>query len=106
MGVAALGAILESRASSSLVASLGPRGHGLASAVAATGARLGAGKPQLQHAATTAFVSGLNGILLVGCAVVAVGAVAAGALVELQPMPAAPPQAEAAPEQQRAAESA
>jgi hypothetical protein len=38
--------------------------------------------------------------------VIAVGAVAAGALVELQPMPAAPPQAEAAPEQQRAAESA
>jgi EmrB/QacA subfamily drug resistance transporter len=105
MGVAALGAILESRASSSLVASLGPRGHGLASAVAATGARLGAGKPQLQHAATTAFVSGLNGILLVGCAVIAVGAVAAGALVELQPMPA-PPQTEAAPEQRRAAESA
>ena len=96
MGVAALGAILESRASTSLVASLGPRGHSLASAVAATGARIGAGKPQLQHAATVAFVSGLNGVLLVGCVVIAVGALAAGALIQLQPMPAAPPQPEAA----------
>jgi hypothetical protein len=102
MGVAALGAILESRASTSLVTSLGPHGHALASTVAATGARIGAGRPQLQHAATVAFVSGLNGILLVSCAVIALGAVAAGALIELQPMPAAPPQPEAAGEPQRA----
>ena len=103
MGVAALGAILENRASTSLVTSLGPHGHALASTVAATGARIGAGRPQLQHAATLAFVSGLNGILLVSCAVIALGAVAAGALIELQPMPAAPPpQPEAAGEPQRA----
>jgi predicted MFS family arabinose efflux permease len=98
MGVAGLGAILESRASASLAATLGPNGHSLASTVAATGARVGGGRPQLAHAATVAFVSGLNGILLVGCAAIALGAVAAGALVELQPLPAAPPQPEGATE--------
>jgi hypothetical protein len=75
--------------------------------VAATGARIGAAMPHLAHAATVAFVSGLNGILLVGCAVIAIGAVAAGALIELQPLPVPAPPAEAAPaEPQRAPESA
>jgi EmrB/QacA subfamily drug resistance transporter len=107
MGVAGLGAILENRASSSLVASLGPHGDSLASAVAATGARIGAGKPHLQHAATVAFVSGLNGILLIACVVIAAGAVATGALVRLAPMPVvSPAEAAGTRERQQASESA
>ena len=42
VGVAALGAVLEDRISTSLVSSLGPRGESLASAVAATGTRVAA----------------------------------------------------------------
>ena len=81
VGVAALGAVLEDRISTSLVSSLGPRGESLASAVAATGTRVAAGKPELAHPATVAYVSGLNTTLLVSSAVVAVGALAAGLLM-------------------------
>ena len=45
VGVAALGAVLEDRISTSLVSSLGPRGDNLASAVAATGTRVAAARP-------------------------------------------------------------
>jgi EmrB/QacA subfamily drug resistance transporter len=78
VGVAVLGAILERRISSSLVSSIGPRGSNLASAVAATGTRVAAHRPSLAQPSTVAFVSGLNTILLVSCAIVAVGALAAG----------------------------
>ena len=81
VGVAALGAVLEDRISTSLVSSLGPHGESLASAVAATGTRVAAGNPALAHPAKVAYVSGLNTTLLVSCAVVAVGALAAGALM-------------------------
>jgi EmrB/QacA subfamily drug resistance transporter len=81
VGVAALGAVLEDRISTSLVSSVGPRGDSLASAVAATGTRVAATRPALAHPATVSFVSGLNAILLVSCAVVALGALAAGALM-------------------------
>jgi predicted MFS family arabinose efflux permease len=81
LGVAALGAVLERRISSSLAASLGQHGRGLASAVAATGDRVAASHPALAHPATVSFVSGLNVVLLVSCAVVAVGALAAGLLM-------------------------
>jgi EmrB/QacA subfamily drug resistance transporter len=81
VGVAALGAVLEDRISTSLVSSLGPRGESLASAVAATGTRVASGKPELAHPATVAYVSGLNTTLLVSAAVVAVGALAAGLLM-------------------------
>jgi EmrB/QacA subfamily drug resistance transporter len=78
VGVAALGAILENRISTSLVSSIGPGGSHLAAAVAATGNRVAAHNPSLAHPATVAFVSGLNTILLVGSGIVAVGALAAG----------------------------
>jgi EmrB/QacA subfamily drug resistance transporter len=78
VGVAALGAVLEGRISTSLVSSIGPRGSDLAAAVAATGTRVAAHRPALAHPATVAFVSGLNTILLVGAAIVAAGALAAG----------------------------
>ena len=81
LGVAALGAILERRISASLASSLGPHGRSLASAVAATGDRIAASQPALVHPATVSFVSGLNVVLLVSCAVVAVGALAAGLLM-------------------------
>jgi len=81
VGVAALGAVLEDRISTSLVSSLGPRGESLASAVAATGNRVASSDPSLAHPATVAYVSGLNTIVLVGCGIVAVGALAAGLLM-------------------------
>jgi EmrB/QacA subfamily drug resistance transporter len=81
VGVAALGAVLEDRISTSLVSSLGPRGESLASAVAATGNRVASSDPSLAHPATVAYVSGLNTTLLVSCAIVAVGALAAGLLM-------------------------
>jgi EmrB/QacA subfamily drug resistance transporter len=81
VGVAALGAILEDRISASLVSSIGPRGEHLASAVAATGTRVAAGRPALVHPATVAFVSGLNTVLIVSCVVVVAGALAAGLLM-------------------------
>ena len=63
------------------MSSLGPRGDNLASAVAATGTRVAAARPALAHPATVSFVSGLNAVLLVGCVVVALGALAAGFLM-------------------------
>jgi EmrB/QacA subfamily drug resistance transporter len=81
VGVAALGAVLERRASSSLASTLGPHGRSLAQAVSSTGLRAAGGRPSVVHSAGLAFVSGLNAVLLVGCIVVAVGAVAAGALM-------------------------
>jgi len=81
VGVAALGAVLENRAASSLASSLGPRGRGLASAVSSTGNRVASTNPHLAHPATAAFVSGLNTVLLASCAIVAVGALAAATLI-------------------------
>jgi EmrB/QacA subfamily drug resistance transporter len=81
IGVAALGAVLEDRISTSLVSSLGPHGESLASAVAATGTRVAASHPALAHPATVSFVSGLNTVLLVACVVAALGALAAGLLM-------------------------
>ena len=81
VGVAALGAVLEDRISSSLVSSIGPSGSKLASAVAATGTRVAARRPTLAHPSTVAYVSGLNTTLLVSCAIVALGALAAGLLM-------------------------
>jgi EmrB/QacA subfamily drug resistance transporter len=81
VGVAGLGAILERRIATSLSASLGPQGESLASAVAATGTRVAATRRSLTHPATVSFVTGLNTVLLVSCAVVALGALAAGLLM-------------------------
>ncbi len=90
VGVAALGAVLERRATSSLVSSLGPRGHDLGQAVASTGVRAAGGKPAVAHAASVAFVSGLNAILIVGCVTVAIGALAAATLMRMRAPAAAP----------------
>jgi hypothetical protein len=89
VGVAALGAVLERRATTSLVSTLGPHGQALGQAVASTGLRAAGGRPPVVHAAALAFVSGLNAVLLVGCVTVAVGAVAAATLMRTPaPVPA------------------
>jgi EmrB/QacA subfamily drug resistance transporter len=92
VGVAALGAVLERRAADSLASSLGPHGRALGQAVASTGVRAAGGRPAVVHAASIAFVSGLNAVLLVGAVVVAVGAVAAAVLMRT-PKPVAAPAA-------------
>jgi hypothetical protein len=93
VGVAALGAVLERRASSSLASTLGPHGRALGQAVASTGLRAAGGRPAVAHAASIAFVSGVNAVLLVGCVLLAVGAVAAATLMRA-PAPVATPAAE------------
>jgi len=90
VGVAALGAVLERRATSSLVSTLGPHGRALGQAVASTGVRAAGGRPALVQAASVAFVSGLNAVLIVGCVTVAVGAIAAATLMRMRSPTAAP----------------
>jgi EmrB/QacA subfamily drug resistance transporter len=99
VGVAALGALLESRIQDSLTAASVANPHGLAGAVSSAGLRAVAGQPDLEQTATTAFVSGLNTLLLTGAVVLVVGALAAAALLRVPaPAPApAPPEPEGAP---------
>jgi EmrB/QacA subfamily drug resistance transporter len=88
MGVAALGAILESRVASSLSAVVDGRSHALGEAVSSAGLQAVSGEPALVHPARVAFVSGFNDLLLIGCGTVLVGAIAAAALLRV---PAAAP---------------
>jgi EmrB/QacA subfamily drug resistance transporter len=81
LGIAALGALLENRVSSSLTATLGSSGSGLANAVSSAGTRSVLGRPELVHAATSAFVGGLDDILLIAAIVLLVGAVSGYALL-------------------------
>jgi len=74
-GIAALGAILENRIGASLAGTLGDSGHGLANTVSSAGTRPFVHQPALAHAAKDAFVSGLGDLLLIGCVVLAVGAI-------------------------------
>jgi predicted MFS family arabinose efflux permease len=76
VGVAALGVLLQHRIGTHLAAA-GYHGKALSAAVTSSGLRAAAGNPQLAHAANGAFVSGLRLILLAGCVVLVVGAVAA-----------------------------
>jgi EmrB/QacA subfamily drug resistance transporter len=92
IGVAALGAVLENRVGASLASG----GHrGLAQAVSSAGSRVAHGQPALAQAAGTAFSSGLNAALLVGCGVVLVGAASAIGLMRIRT--AAAPAPEQAP---------
>jgi len=87
IGVAVLGAVLEDRVSSSLASTAHLHSRALAAAVSSSGTRAAAGDPALTHSTVIAFVSGLNAILLVGCAILFVGAVAAAVLMRM-PAPA------------------
>jgi hypothetical protein len=94
MGVAALGAVLENRVASSLSHAAGGGAHRLAGAVSSAGLRAVSGRPELVHPAKVAFVGALDDLLLIGCAVVLAGAIAAAALLRTPapvPAPAAEP---------------
>jgi EmrB/QacA subfamily drug resistance transporter len=86
-GIAALGAIFQSRISSNLSESLPDQPHGLAGQVASGGTRAiahgapDASRTQLTEAARHAFVVALNDILLVGAGILLFGAIAALALI-------------------------
>jgi EmrB/QacA subfamily drug resistance transporter len=82
IGVAGLGAILENRVADSL-SSVEGANDGLAAGVSSAGLRAVAGHPALVHPATVAFDSGLNDLLIVGSAVVLVGAIAGAALLRM-----------------------
>jgi EmrB/QacA subfamily drug resistance transporter len=82
-GIAALGAIFQSRIESHLAALDPGTTKGVADAVASggPGAVAGEGGAQLVTAAREAFISGLNDILLVGTATLLAGALVAFALI-------------------------
>jgi EmrB/QacA subfamily drug resistance transporter len=87
IGIAALGAIFESRITSALAGSLDHPPAGLGGAVAASGTRAvssttpPAEHAQLVEAARHAFIVGLNDILLVGAGILLVGAIVAFTLI-------------------------
>jgi len=95
VGVAALGALLQNRVESSLSTALGGDQHALGAAVSSAGTRAVAGQPDLVEPATSAFVSGLNDVLLVGSFLLVVGALAAAVLLR-SATPAPAPVAESA----------
>ena len=90
IGVAALGALLQSRVESSLSATAGDNAHALGAAVSSSGTRAVAGHPDLVEPAKTAFVSGLNDLLIAGSLLLVVGALAAAVLLR-SPAPAPTP---------------
>jgi EmrB/QacA subfamily drug resistance transporter len=93
VGVAALGALLENRVVDALSTSVGGNAQALGAAVSSAGTRAVAGQPALVEPAKAAFVSGLDDVLLVGSAVLAVGALAGLALLR-RPAPAPAPATE------------
>jgi EmrB/QacA subfamily drug resistance transporter len=97
VGVAALGALLESRVQDQLTAEVGANANGLGAAVSSAGVRAVAGHPELVEPAKNAFVDGLNDLLLTGAAVLVIGAVAAAVLMRTPASAPAP-----APEPERA----
>jgi len=87
VGVAALGALLENRVTDGF-STAGENAGDLGAAVSSSGVKAVAGHPELVEPAKTAFVSGLNDVLLAGSLVLIVGALA-GALLLRTPAPAA-----------------
>ena len=81
------GALLQNRVENSLSTTAGDNAHSLGAAVSSAGTRAVTGQPDLVEPAKTAFVSGLNAVLLAGSLVLVVGAVAAALLLR---SPAAP----------------
>jgi hypothetical protein len=95
IGVAALGAIMESEVSSSLTAALGSASPGLVDVVstgdvaaAAAGAPAGV-SDQVSQASSVAFVDGLNTIFLVSAILAFSGAILAALLVRGRDLPEA-----------------
>ena len=97
VGVAALGALLENRVEGSLAATVGANAHGLGAAASSAGVRAVQGRPGLVEPVTAAFATGLNDLLLVGAAVLLIGAVTAALLLRIPaPAPTPAPAAEQA----------
>ena len=88
IGVAAMGAVFQSRIESKLGELLPHVPHGAGAAVASSGTR--GVPPQFAHAARAAFVAGLNEIIVVGAATVLVGTLAVLALIRARDFVAAP----------------
>ena len=97
VGVAVLGSILQSRIGSSLRGA-GFHGSSLSAAVASSGTRAAHGEAGLLDAIPTAFVSGLDTIVLIGAVVLAIGSAAAVLLVRRAPAPQPAVEAEPATE--------
>ncbi len=89
IGVAALGALLENRVENAFSTDVGENADAVGAAVSSAGIRAVAGHPDLVEPARTAFVSGLNDVLLTGSALLVVGALAAFVFMR-SPAPAAP----------------
>jgi EmrB/QacA subfamily drug resistance transporter len=99
IGVALLGAIVESEVSSSLTASLGSTPAGLVDLVASgnIAAVADQGGPGAAAAAESAFVSGFDAILLVAAVIAFIGAVLAVTLIRETDFERAPAEAELEP---------
>jgi EmrB/QacA subfamily drug resistance transporter len=91
IGVAVLGAVLENRIAHSLAAAA-PQVHGLAGAVSSAGLRAVSDQPALVDPARHAFVVSLDDLFLIGCVVLAAGAIC-GALLLRMRVPAPEPAA-------------
>ena len=87
-GIAALGAVLESRIAASLAGTLGSSGRGLANTVSSAGTRPLLHQPAVADAARSAFVNGLADLLLIGVIVLVAGAICGFTLLR-EPRPAA-----------------
>jgi hypothetical protein len=93
VGVAVLGASLQSRVGSHLAAA-GHPGKAIAAAVSSSGLRAAHGDPQLTHVANAAFVSGFRLVLLICFCTLVAGAIAAAVLARVRieaPTPAPVP---------------
>ena len=95
IGVAALGALLQNRVENALSTEGADNADALGAAVSSAGIRAVAGQPDLVEPAKSAFVSGLNDVLLTGSALLVVGALAALILLS-SPAPVPAPATESA----------
>jgi EmrB/QacA subfamily drug resistance transporter len=102
-GVAALGAVFQSRIESKLAATLPHAKAGLADVVASGGSQAAArvvppgARAQVAHASAQAFTSALNEIMLVGAVIAFVGAILGFGLTRSSDFVAQRPEAEPAP---------
>jgi EmrB/QacA subfamily drug resistance transporter len=95
VGVAALGALLEDGVQQALSNEGVENADALGAAVSSAGTRAVAGQPDLVEPVKTAFVSGLNDVLLAGSVLLVIGALAALVLLR-SPAPAPAPAPERA----------
>ena len=93
VGVAALGALLQNRVENEFSLAVGSKADGIGAAVSSSGLRAVASQPDLVEPAKTAFVTGLNDVILTGAVLLVIGAVAALTLLRT-PSPAPAPATE------------